>query len=51
MHFLRVTQDNSLVVVDFYAIWCGPCKNIEPLFDSLEEKHRGKSNEKNYFIF
>ena len=42
MHFLRVTQDNPLVVVDFYAVWCGPCKNIVPLFDNLEAKHRGK---------
>lgn len=42
LHFLQVTQDNPMVMVDFYATWCGPCKAIEPLFDQLEAKYRGK---------
>jgi thiol-disulfide isomerase/thioredoxin len=42
IHFLQVIQDNPLVMADFYAVWCGPCKKIEPLFDKLEEKYRGK---------
>lgn len=42
LHFLQVTQDNPMVIVDFYATWCGPCKAIEPLFDQLEAKYRGK---------
>jgi thioredoxin 1 len=27
------------VVVDFYATWCGPCKMITPMFESLERNY------------
>lgn len=31
-------------VVDFYADWCGPCKLIGPVMDTLSEKYLGKVN-------
>jgi thioredoxin len=36
-----VTQPGRLVVIDFYADWCVPCRQLSPLLDRLAEKHRG----------
>ena len=32
-------EKNNVVVVDYWATWCGPCKVIAPLYKTLDEQH------------
>ena len=36
--FATVTAENSLVLLDFWAVWCGPCKMIAPLLTQIAEE-------------
>ena len=34
---------NKLVLVDFFATWCGPCKMIAPFLEQVSETYAGKA--------
>jgi len=37
--FHEVLHNNKSVIVDFWAPWCGPCRQVAPVLDSLSQEH------------
>ena len=39
-----VLKSQTPTIVDFYADWCGPCKMVGPVIESLSREYAGKAN-------
>ena len=38
----EVLKEKGIVVVDFFAGWCGPCMMMSPIIEELSEEYEGK---------
>lgn len=38
----QVLKEPGLVLVDFWAVWCGPCQMVAPIIDELAAEYAGK---------
>jgi thioredoxin 1 len=38
----KAQSEGKLIVVYFYAVWCGPCQKLKPLLDELYDQYRNK---------
>lgn len=38
----EVMKSTDVVMVDFWAVWCGPCKMVAPIVDELAQEYQGR---------
>lgn len=42
-NFAEYASQNKPMLIDFYAEWCGPCRQLGPTIEKMAEKYEGKA--------
>jgi thioredoxin 1 len=38
-NFQQTVDDNDIVLIDFWAAWCGPCRTFGPIYEQVSDQH------------